>query len=119
MTACELSVSRLLTADQYRALLTAWRSTLSTPVRDASDYLLYALLREKDPLKAFTPCTNAVKLANGQAAWGGLTLAMNRLRVSLRHRLQQLFPGQDIELLADALLLELRALADKLPRGAR
>lgn len=55
----------------YADLEARWRSLLSDP--DAcplrrEHHALYAILRGKDWVRGFTPITNSVKLANGQAA---------------------------------------------------
>lgn len=101
----------LLSTEEHRALLRAWPAIHASREAQAADFLLYALLRGKDPRAGFTPIRNPVKLANGQQAWGGfrsaLLLLVNQRAVP---RLARLLPDASKERLQDlAALVGLRA----------
>lgn len=81
--------TRLLTREEMTNLKAAW---LALKPQDCVDNLLYALLREKDPLKCFTPISRPAKLANGHQPWQGLACAARRLRMNLEYRLAVLMP---------------------------
>lgn len=70
----------VLDKDTSRSFAAAWRAQAQLRKHTAGDHLLHALLLGKDPMRAFTPVTNAVKLNNGQAPFGGLQLALNTIQ---------------------------------------
>lgn len=92
----------LLTTEEHRALLSAWPAIHASRDAQAADFLLYALLRNKDPLAGFTPICNPVKLANGQQAWGGFRSALSLLsNQRAAPRLARLLPDASQERLQD------------------
>jgi (p)ppGpp synthase/HD superfamily hydrolase len=52
--------------EAYLQFIKNWKQVTKTDVKlRAEHYLLYAILRNKDWRKCFTPCKNSVKLNNG------------------------------------------------------
>lgn len=69
----------VLDKDTSRFFAATWRAQAQLREQSAGDHLLHALLLGKDPLRAFSPVTNTVKLINGQAPFGGLTHALHTI----------------------------------------
>lgn len=110
----------LLTTEEHRALLRAWPAIHASREAQAADFLLYALLRGKDPRAGFTPICNPVKLANGQLAWGGFQSALLRLvnQRAVAH-LTRVLPGASKERLQDlAALIGVRVQLLREQKGA-
>lgn len=86
------TTTTILTLDERRAFEAAWRAKHAAGTADASDLILQALLRERDPMKGFTPISRPTKLANGCTAWQGYQHARALLRHQLGARLHALMP---------------------------
>lgn len=83
----------VLGKDTAAAFRSAWSQFTRKGDATASDHLLQAILLGKNPLSAFTPVTNAVKLANGHARWAGLNNAFYGLRRgAVQARLSRIAP---------------------------
>lgn len=61
---------------QAKALWREWIRQGGRP--NATQMAIYAILRNKDMAKTFSPIINRTKLANGQGKWDGRDLALNR-----------------------------------------
>lgn len=89
----------LLTAEERCELFRTWREFYATRKGAADDFILYALLRGKDPKAGFTAITNPRKLENGAQAEGGWRAAIGALDNAymdgrrLQAKLRQLFPA--------------------------
>lgn len=70
----------VLDKDASRSFAAAWRAQAQLREQTSGDHLLHALLLGKDPLSAFSPVTNAIKLSNGQAPQAGLQQALNAIQ---------------------------------------
>lgn len=73
--------SHPISKEEFLAFSAAWRAHAAAKKNSASDHLLLAILRGKDPLRAFSPVTNATKLSNGQSAHEGLERAIEKLKI--------------------------------------
>lgn len=90
-----------LTAEERAVLFRTWRELYATREATAFDFLLYALLRGKDPRAGFTPISNANKLSNGSTAdqsyRSALLAASNMAGHVLSPKLRTLFPDMTAE----------------------
>jgi hypothetical protein len=96
------NTSFVLDKDAANTFRAAWRKHSLSGNATASDNLLHAVLLGKDPLRAFTPVTNKVKLANGHARWAGLSNAFYGLR---RGAVQALLSRITPDIVLDAVAL--------------
>lgn len=87
------TTTTILTRDERRAFEAAWRAKHAAGTADAADFILQALLRERDPMKGFTPISRPTKLANGCTAWQGYRHALALLRHQLGARLHAIMPA--------------------------
>jgi hypothetical protein len=73
----------------YDLLISVWSKAVNDPevkkTLTSSHHLAYAVLRGKDFRKAFTPITDANKLANGSWEHQGYSIAWERLAYALNH----------------------------------
>lgn len=87
----------LISAEERAALAATWRTLYATRHAATFDFLLYALLRGKDPRSGFTPISNPRKLANGctaeQSYRTTLLAASNIAGHRLSEKLSVLFPS--------------------------
>lgn len=95
----------ILTSEERAVLFRTWRELYATREATAFDFLLYALLRDKDPRAGFTPISNANKLSNGsqadQSYRSTLLAASNIAGHVLSPKLRPLFPDATPERLAE------------------
>lgn len=85
-----------LSSDERRELYRAWREQVAKQQCSALDFLIYALLRGKDPHAGFAPIRNPLKLSNGMQAEqcyrSALLAASNMAGHLLSAKLRALFP---------------------------
>lgn len=112
--------SFVLSKDASRDFHAAWRSFAAKRIATAGDHLFQTILRGKDPLLAFSPVTNARKLANGQTAFQGLQRALSATPCYTA-AMERIAPGFLVEHAgAEAALAAARqTLAQRLLKGAR
>lgn len=111
------TISFVLNKDTASAFRSAWSLYAQEASASAGEHLLQALLLGKDPLRAFTPISNSVKLANGQAKYGGFNVAARAIQSDEVYlMLARISPLQAIpqEAIAAA-----RAAADELARNIK
>lgn len=71
------------TKQDYLAFRAAWAKAAQEGLLDASDHLMYNLIRGKAPEHGFTPTRKFTKLTNGHAINGGLADAAWSLRMKI------------------------------------
>jgi len=95
----------ILTTEESRVLFRTWRELYASREASAFDFLLYALLRGKDPRTGFTPISNANKLNNGstsdQSYRSTLLAASNMAGHLMSAKLRVLFPDASAERIAE------------------
>ena len=91
----------ILTSEERRALFSTWRSLYASGNAVALDFLIYALLRGKDPRAGFTPISNTNQLNNGSTAdqcyKSTLLTASNMAGHRMSEKVRTLFPGMSAE----------------------
>lgn len=91
----------ILTTEERAVLSRTWREFYAAGPAEAFDFLLYALLRDKDPSRGFTPISNKNKLNNGSTAdqcyRRTLLTASNIAGHRLSPKLRKLFPDMTAE----------------------
>ncbi|GBG14328.1 metal transporter [Novimethylophilus kurashikiensis] len=96
MTTTNLNTT-ILTSDERRTLTAAWSAFHASGEARAEDFILYAILRGKNPKTGFTRITNPKKLANGLREFGGYQHALDMLgrayKGPLTRKLALCFPG--------------------------
>lgn len=112
--------SFILSFDERRRLEAAWLARLRQDGLEPTAFVLYALLRGKEPLRGFSPVTNPTKLANGQTPYQSYARALQRLHTNAGWHLSQLWPElKDGQLGAGRYEEVRRALAPALSRAAQ
>lgn len=82
MTTTQTTISAVqftLSVEERRALRQTWSAFHARREAQAEDFILYAILRDKDPMAGFTPISNACKLNNGFTADQGYRQALRAL----------------------------------------
>lgn len=101
MTTITTNTNFILSAEERSVLFRTWRELYATREANAFDFLLYALLRGKDPRAGFTPISNTNKLSNGSTAdqsyRGTLLAASNMAGHVMSGKLRKLFPDMTAE----------------------
>jgi len=114
--------SFFLTRQERQQFESAWRVQVAQRELRAPSFLLQALLRGRDPLRGFSPVTNANKLGNGQHAWQGYREALAQLHAQPGWHLNKLWPQLMGESLGptryEAVLAELKPMLAQLRAGA-
>lgn len=86
-------------ADHYREFRAAWKASCRENREKGhlkvEHYALYALLRESDLKKAFSPITNSRKLENGAAPYGSLKRNLAYIRSLMPGLNQYMQPRRD------------------------
>lgn len=99
------TTTSVLTTEERRVLFRTWRELYATRKAVAVDFLIYALLRGRDPRAGFTPISNANKLSNGsqadQSYRSTLLAASNMAGHLMSARLRTLFPEASAERIAE------------------
>lgn len=91
MTTTTQNTTSILTADERLTLDANWRTQHRHAY--ASQLIVLAVLRGRNPASGFTPITRPTKLANGQKAWDALWSAQSSARRNLPNLIQQLLPS--------------------------
>lgn len=101
MTTITTNTNSINSAEERAVLFRTWRELYATREATAFDFLLYALLRGKDPRAGFTPISNANKLSNGSTAdqsyRSNLLAASNMAGHRMSEKLRKLFPDMSAE----------------------
>jgi hypothetical protein len=99
------ATTSILATEERAVLFRTWRELYAKREAHTFDFLLYALLRGKDPRAGFTPISNANKLNNGsqadQSYRSTLLAASNIAGHVLSAKLRTLFPDATPERLAE------------------
>jgi hypothetical protein len=87
-----MEIKEIFSREELSRICIAWKAYAATKPEGASEnHLFYTLVRAKDPLKAFQPLTNPVKIENnGGKSYVTLHNILYRLGYKLDHHLRAL-----------------------------